>query len=173
MPKTDDLTTIRGIGPQNAAKLRALGVRRIADIAAWSAKDEARFGEALRFAGRIEREKWVAQARALSNDNVAPADAVSSYERVSGTTPRKPRRLLEKARRGRPDDLTVIKGIGPIMEAKLNAIGIFHVDQLARLGPAELTWLGDAVGQSGRPQKQDWQGSAERHLAIQSAGKAT
>lgn len=37
-----------------------------------------------------------------------------------------------------PDDLKIIKGIGPVIERKLNEAGIFTFDQLGRLTPDDL-----------------------------------
>jgi len=61
---TDDLKKLSGVGPALEKKLHALGVTSFDQIAAWTAEDIARIDEALSFKGRIEREDWVAQAKA-------------------------------------------------------------------------------------------------------------
>jgi predicted flap endonuclease-1-like 5' DNA nuclease len=62
----DDLTRIKGIGPRYAQMLQELGVRSFAAIAAWSQDDCAHFARQLKVKqGRIERDRWVEQARAL------------------------------------------------------------------------------------------------------------
>jgi predicted flap endonuclease-1-like 5' DNA nuclease len=61
----DDLKKIRGIGPQNERRLHALGIWHFSQIAAWSEDNVKWVGSYLAFAGRIDREKWVAQARDL------------------------------------------------------------------------------------------------------------
>ena len=61
----DDLQQIKGIGPKIAAILEQLGIRQFSQIAAWSAADVERINDHLQFKGRIEREEWVAQAKAL------------------------------------------------------------------------------------------------------------
>ncbi len=66
VPVKDDLKRIRGIGRQNEAKLNAQGITAFAQIAGWSATDQAAWGERLAFPGRIERENWVAQAKVLA-----------------------------------------------------------------------------------------------------------
>ncbi len=58
----DDLTRIKGIGPQNRIKLGEIGIKTFADVAAMSVKEQADIGEKLAFPGRIEREEWVKQA---------------------------------------------------------------------------------------------------------------
>jgi predicted flap endonuclease-1-like 5' DNA nuclease len=62
----DDLKQIRGIGPGLEKKLKENGISTLKQIAAWKAADIARMEETvIRFAGRIEREQWVKQAKAL------------------------------------------------------------------------------------------------------------
>jgi large subunit ribosomal protein L21 len=63
-PAADDLKKLSGVGPALEKKLHALGVTSFDRIAAWTAEDIARIDEELNFKGRIEREDWVAQARA-------------------------------------------------------------------------------------------------------------
>jgi predicted flap endonuclease-1-like 5' DNA nuclease len=62
----DELELIRGIGPQNEARLHALGVFHFDQIAAWTAKEAQWVGGYLAFPGRIEREDWIGQARILA-----------------------------------------------------------------------------------------------------------
>lgn len=61
----DDLKRLKGIGPQNEQRLNALGIYHLRQIAAWSPEEVRWVGAALAFPGRIEREAWVAQAKAL------------------------------------------------------------------------------------------------------------
>ena len=65
----DNLKKIRGIGPQNERRLQALGIWHFSQIAAWSEDNVKWVGSYLAFAGRIDREKWVAQARELAAGN--------------------------------------------------------------------------------------------------------
>lgn len=61
----DDLKKLSGVGPALEKKLHEAGVTSFAQIAAWGADDIAAFDEKLNFKGRIEREGWVDQAKAL------------------------------------------------------------------------------------------------------------
>jgi large subunit ribosomal protein L21 len=61
----DDLKQLSGVGPALEKKLNEAGVTSFAQIAAWTADDIAVFDEKLSFKGRIEREGWVKQARAI------------------------------------------------------------------------------------------------------------
>jgi predicted flap endonuclease-1-like 5' DNA nuclease len=62
----DDLKRIRGIGPQNEGRLHALGIWHFGQIAAWSAENAKWIGSYLAFRGRIERERWIDQAKELA-----------------------------------------------------------------------------------------------------------
>lgn len=62
----DDLTLIKGLGPKAAATLHDGGVTRYDQIAAWSAKDVEDWDTRINGRGRITRDDWVGQAKALS-----------------------------------------------------------------------------------------------------------
>lgn len=64
----DDLTAIKGLGPKAAAKLAEAGVTRLSQVAAWSESDIERFDALINGRGRIARDDWVGQARALARD---------------------------------------------------------------------------------------------------------
>ena len=61
----DDLAKLQGVGPQIVKKLNDAGVFHYWQIAAMTAEDAAKLDADLRFNGRIERDGWVNQARAL------------------------------------------------------------------------------------------------------------
>ncbi|MDK4703783.1 5' DNA nuclease [Rhizobium sp. CNPSo 4062] len=63
--KTDDLKRISGIGPKLEQVLNGRGIKRFADIAGWSDADIDRIDGELGFEGRIRRDDWVGQAKAL------------------------------------------------------------------------------------------------------------
>ena len=62
----DDLQKIKGIGPKSEEKLNALGIYHFDQIADWSLDNARWIGAALATPGRIERAKWIQQARELS-----------------------------------------------------------------------------------------------------------
>ena len=64
--RSDDLTLIKGIGAVIARKLNEAGVWRFEQIAAWTDEEAAAFSERLSFKGRVTRDKWREQARAMS-----------------------------------------------------------------------------------------------------------
>lgn len=65
----DDLKKISGVGPALEKKLHGLGVTSFQQIVEWTADDIARIDEELNFKGRIERDDWQAQAKALMAEN--------------------------------------------------------------------------------------------------------
>jgi len=78
----DDLELIAGVGPTLANKLNELGVHRYDQIAAWQEEDIKRIDLHLNFPGRIIRENWVEQAKALAKGGR------EEYVRVFGKEPR-------------------------------------------------------------------------------------
>ena len=60
------MTKIDGIRPKIENKMNELEIFHFDQIAAWSDRHIVWVNEHLRFKSRIEREKWVAQAKALA-----------------------------------------------------------------------------------------------------------
>jgi branched-chain amino acid transport system ATP-binding protein len=69
--KADDLQLIKGIGPVNEKKLNAHGIYHFDQIAAWKKADIAAAEAYLAFDGRIAREDWIGQAKALARKAVS------------------------------------------------------------------------------------------------------
>lgn len=65
----DDLKQISGVGPKLEAVLHELGVWRFDQIAAFTPADVAWVDERLPFKGRIERDDWISQAKALTRES--------------------------------------------------------------------------------------------------------
>uniref|UniRef100_UPI000B17A168 dipeptide ABC transporter ATP-binding protein n=1 Tax=Nitratireductor rhodophyticola TaxID=2854036 RepID=UPI000B17A168 len=80
--KPDDLKLISGVGPKLEARLNDLGVYTFAQIAAWKKAERDWADDHLSFKGRIERDDWVKQAKALAKGGV------EEYVRVFGKKPR-------------------------------------------------------------------------------------
>lgn len=62
----DDLSRIKGIGPKSLEKLHALGVFHYDQIAVWNLDNARWVGAAIGAPGRVERDKWIQQARKLT-----------------------------------------------------------------------------------------------------------
>ncbi|MEM1317365.1 MAG: ATP-binding cassette domain-containing protein, partial [Pseudomonadota bacterium] len=82
-PKTpDDLKMISGVGPKIEGILNGLGIYKFEQVAKWRKAERAWVDDHLRFKGRIEREDWVKQAKALAKGGR------DEYVRVFGKEPR-------------------------------------------------------------------------------------
>jgi small subunit ribosomal protein S2 len=64
--KADDLKKIDGVGPALERKLNTLGVTRFDQIAGFSDEEIAKVDDALNYKGRVTRDDWVGQAKALA-----------------------------------------------------------------------------------------------------------
>jgi NADH-quinone oxidoreductase subunit E len=77
---------------------------------------------------------------------------------------------LPAARGGKPDDLKIIKGIGPKLEVLCHRLGFFHFDQIAAWTPAEIAWVDDNLeGFKGRVTRDGWVAQA-KDLATKAKG---
>jgi len=68
----------------------------------------------------------------------------------------KPANLLTEAREGGADDLKRISGVGPKLEGLLHENGVFHFDQIAAWGPAEIAYMDDKLSFKGRIERDNW-----------------
>ena len=64
--KKDNLTRIKGIGLKIDQTLNDLGIYHFDQIASWSDEEAAWVDAQTAFPGRVQRENWVDQAKALS-----------------------------------------------------------------------------------------------------------
>lgn len=80
--------------------------------------------------------------------------------------------LLTAPRAGQADDLKLIKGVGPVLEAMLNDIGIWHFDQIAAWKARDIAFVdGRLHGFKGRITRDGWVAQA-RELMQGSGGSA-
>ena len=66
--KADDLKLISGVGPKLEKTLNGLGFWHFSQIAKWKKSDVAIVDDELSFKGRIERDDWIKQAKALAKE---------------------------------------------------------------------------------------------------------
>ncbi len=79
------------------------------------------------------------------------AEVVSTPE--TGTKPA----ALDAARKGGADNLKMIKGVGPKLEALLNRLGFYHFDQIANWSADEVAWVDQNLeGFKGRVSRDNW-----------------
>ncbi|OBQ81511.1 NADH-quinone oxidoreductase subunit E [Mesorhizobium sp. WSM3873] len=77
----DDLKLISGVGPKIEGVLHSLGIYTFAQVSAWRKAEREWVDGYLNFRGRIERDDWAKQAKALAKGGVA------EYIRVFGKKP--------------------------------------------------------------------------------------
>lgn len=67
----DNLMELKGVGPRLAKTLYDMGIGHFSTIAAWTPEDIRRVDSVLGpFAGRIERDDWVGQAKLLAAGDI-------------------------------------------------------------------------------------------------------
>ena len=87
------------------------------------------------------------------------ADAPRAGAAVAGKKPR----TMKAPRKAGADDLKLIKGIGPKLEATVNSMGFFHFDQIAKWGQDELAWVDENLdGFRGRASRDNWVDQAQK-----------
>jgi predicted flap endonuclease-1-like 5' DNA nuclease len=134
----DDLQVIKGIGPFLEEKLNALGITTYRQLANMNAKLEEQVNEAIEFfPGRVKRDQWVAQAKILLGEDVKLDEKAlkqaEELERIAQKAEGIDFGILGVASASEADDLQKIKGIGPFIAEKLNALGIYKFSQLANM----------------------------------------
>ena len=78
----DELKLISGVGPKIEGILHDLGIFTFAQVSKWKKAERAWVDDHLKFKGRIDREDWVKQAKALAKGGV------DEYVKVFGKKPR-------------------------------------------------------------------------------------
>jgi large subunit ribosomal protein L21 len=134
----DDLKKILGIGSVLEEKLNELGIYHYSQIAEFSDDDVASINAHLNFPGRIERDEWIPQAKEL----------------MQGAEGRKLKYL--DGPEGEPDNLKLISGVGPVLEKKLNELGIYHFWQIAKFEQKDIDLVNDAMAFPGRIERDEW-----------------
>ncbi|WP_415920892.1 NADH-quinone oxidoreductase subunit E [Tateyamaria sp. SN6-1] len=90
----------------------------------------------------------VAEAKGKPEPSEPPAAA-----EAPGTKPA----TLDAARDGGPDNLKMIKGVGPKLEKLLHSLGFYHFDQVAAWTADELAWVDqNLAGFKGRASRDNW-----------------
>ena len=85
------------------------------------------------------------------------AKAGGAGQTAAAAAPGKRPEALTAAREGGPDDLKMIKGVGPKLEKLLNSLGFFHYDQIANWTAEEIAWVDqNLTGFKGRVSRDDW-----------------
>lgn len=159
----DDLLLIRGITQTNAVALHRLGVRRFADIAAWTSADVARISAALSLGDAISRQNWIEQAAVRAPAKVAPSTPVAKPAEakapaappVAASKP-EPTPASAAPEPAAGDDLTRIRGITPAIAAGLRQLGETSFAHIANWTAADVERVTSALGVGEAIRRQSW-----------------
>lgn len=104
---------------------------------------------------------WLGKVAKAAKSAIAPAAKPAAPKAKASTpaAPAKPKKpkALKTPRKSGADDLKLIKGVGPKLEALLHSLGFFHFDQIADWTEAELAWVDDNLeGFKGRATREEW-----------------
>ena len=92
-----------------------------------------------------------------------PAPEAVAVVAGEGTKPA----ALDAARGGIADKLQTIEGVGPALEKLCHELGIFHFDQIASWGEAEVAWMDSNLkGFKGRVTRDRWVAQAKLILEV-------
>ena len=91
---------------------------------------------------------WTYSGGSASAPEAAPAPAAPEAEAKPET--------LAAARDGGPDDLKLLKGVGPKLEQTLHELGFYHFDQIAVWTDAEVAWVDSRLKFKGRIERDGW-----------------
>ena len=104
----------------------------------------------------VKPVKVVAKDKAPAKQPVVEKIADAPTQPLAAISSTQPKALKSPRKEG-ADDLQKIEGIGPVLEKLCHALGIFHFDQIASWGVAEIAWMdGNLKGFRGRVSRDKW-----------------
>ncbi len=124
---------------RTAGHRQELSVLRITEIAAGGKKAKAE-----------------AAAKPAKKADEKPAEAEAKADAADDATA-----ALFTAPAGEPDDLKKISGVGPVLEKKLNALGITKYAQIAAFTADEIAKVDEVLNFKGRIERDDWLSQAK------------
>ena len=101
------------------------------------------------------------EAKAEAPKEAAPAKAEAKEEKPAAKkapakTEKAEAEALFTAPEGEKDDLKKISGVGPVLEGKLNALGITTFAQIAAFSAEDIAKIDDALNFKGRIDRDNW-----------------
>jgi predicted flap endonuclease-1-like 5' DNA nuclease len=146
---------ISGIGPFIERRLHAVDIYTFRQISKFTAKDIESINVAIvYFAGRIERDEWVAQAKELVHDE---DEKTALLKRISERKPTIVYSRIGTAKKEEADDLTKISGIGGWIQEKLNVLDIYTFSQISNFTREDIQDISSAIEFfPGRIERDEW-----------------
>lgn len=114
--------------------------------------------------GKAAAPKAATKTKAAPKPKAAPAAKAPAKKPAASpaaTADGKKPSGLKAARKGQPDDLKLISGVGPKIEGLLHELGVFHFDQIAKWSPENIEWVDGYLRFKGRIGREDWIGQAK------------
>jgi predicted flap endonuclease-1-like 5' DNA nuclease len=184
-PAHDNLQRIGTITPDIEKNLNAQGISRYAQIAQWSQSDIDAMEKQLRTGGRIARENWVEQAHILSRGGDTRfsrefdgAGSEQAQFKATRTDLGSLRSVRSRAYQGAPEpgpeaaqraaaqnrvlrgaisnDLKRIRGIGVLIEKKLNSMGVVTYEHIANWTADDIDRVSQSLDFKGRIERENW-----------------
>lgn len=173
----DRFTRIIGVDAETEKVLLSLGYTRYSEIAKWTPAEIERVESAIGRPGRVGLDNWIEQARVLARyagdateaRPVRLADAIreSKLQKPSEPVSRPDMAGLRSVRSqalrgdgsapgGRIDDLKRVRGIGVLIEKRLNALGITSYEQIANWTKADIDSVSSQLDFRGRIERENW-----------------
>ena len=117
--------------------------------------------------GKKPSKKAAAKKEAKAEDK--PAKKEAPAKKAAPAKEEKPAEApagaLFTAPEGAADDLKKISGVGPVLEKKLNDLGITQYAQVAAFTAEDIAKVDDALSFKGRIERDDWLGQAKKLAA--------
>ena len=102
--------------------------------------------------------KEVVAETAVEATKELESEATIAEEKLSKPT------LLTEAPEAGQDKLSSIKGIGPVLEKKLNELGVYNLEQIASWTTEESVWIGTKISSAKRVINEEWVNQAKELL---------
>ena len=168
----DKLTAIDGITPEIAAMLKEQGITRYAQIARLDEPAANRLNGLLGIEGRIQRERWSEQAGSLSglanSSGIAPLSASEMAASAAAATVVSSSSVavhsvgsdvLQPANSNAADasdNLKRIRGIGELIERKLQSMGFATYGAIADWTEQDVQRVSETLEFRGRIERENW-----------------
>ncbi|MEM1288720.1 MAG: 50S ribosomal protein L21 [Pseudomonadota bacterium] len=104
---------------------------------------------------KVAKKKAAPKAAKVEAAAAAPVDS-APVETVAPAKADLPEGALFAAPAGERDDLKKISGVGPVLEKKLNGLGITTFAQVAAFTPEDIARVDDALSFKGRIERDNW-----------------
>lgn len=157
MERMRDLLGVKGLGKKGSklsAKLDKLEDEVAETVAKARSKAKERNSDLKTRITRLSEEIEAVATEAGTDFVKSTRKAATRTSKAVHEAVAKP--AADKAPVMAPDDLTLIAGVGPALEKKLNAAGITTFAQIAALKKADITALDETIGARGRIIRDEW-----------------